>query len=587
MTSRLHRLRRAPHVAVRGISLSLLVVPLVGVASSLVLWALARRPFADPLTPDRAALSAGLLVTVVVTGVVGVQRRIGRNTTAHLRRMEHRASHDELTGLLNREELFDRLDQALESAYRHGHTVGVLFCDLDGFKAINDSMGHEAGDELLRQFAARLRRTVRRGDVVGRVGGDEFVVVAPDMDHDWTAREIADNIRAAFQAPIKIVDGSAMMVPSIGVSVASRSNPATAEEVVAHADQMMYRAKRTGSGVEVFDDDNRREVLDRREVERAIVPALADGQFQVHYQPIVSESERRIVGLEGLIRWQHPIHGVIGPDRFLPVAEEAGLVARLGEVVLREVAAQASVWNHLFGIVGGPSVAVNLAERQLLDASFPDRLAEIIEWAGIPASQLDLEIREQLLHARAGDKSNVLPRLAQLGCRIVVDDFGVSETGYSRARRFDLIDVVKIDRSIIAAIEHDDVSRAVVDATVSMASALDLDIVAEGVERSVATRSAARHGCRPDAGIPLPAPVTSGDVRPLRRGRDRSRSLRAAGLIPAANGDPGRCQATVTSAMAVSRPSAASRSRTSNSAGAPGRRAAASATIGPAPTCSR
>ena len=439
-------------------SLSPLLVLASGLTMTSILWLAVSSEIAPGAEPEEFVAAAGVIVSLVITGVVILQRRLGRSTTAHLRLMEHRASHDELTGLLNRDELLDRLDESLETAYRHDRTVGVLFLDLDGFKAINDSMGHEAGDELLQKFASRLRRIVRRGDIAGRVGGDEFVVVAPDIEHDWTAREIAENIRTAFKRPIEISTGSAVMVPSIGVAIATRANPATPGEVVAQADQMMYRAKRSGTGIEVFDDVSRRETLDRLEVQRAIVPALADGQFQVHYQPIVSESDRRIVGLEGLIRWQHPIHGIIGPDRFLPVAEEAGLVARLGEVVLREVAAQASVWNHLFGVVGGPTVAVNIADRQLVDSSFPDRVAEIIDWAGIPAGQLELELREELLSARGGDTNSVLRQLSDLGCRIVIDDFGISKVGFSRVGQLDLVDVVKIDRSIIAGILDDDVA---------------------------------------------------------------------------------------------------------------------------------
>jgi EAL domain-containing protein (putative c-di-GMP-specific phosphodiesterase class I) len=244
----------------------------------------------------------------------------------------------------------------------------------------------------------------------------------------------------------------------------------------------MYRAKRLRLGVEVFDDRKRREVMDRREVQQALVPALADGQFQVYYQPIVSHTEQTTVGVEGLVRWQHPVHGVLGPDRFLEVAEEAGLLARLGEVVMREAVAQTSVWNHLYGPQHAARVGVNLAERQLVDPAFADRVAEVLAWAGVGADQLDLEVGEELLLRRIDDSSRVLHRVAELGCRIVIDDFGITHGAFSRIRDLDLVRAVKIDRSIIAGLGKDNVARAVVEATVSMATALDIEVIAEGVE---------------------------------------------------------------------------------------------------------
>ncbi len=441
-----------------------------------------RRAGAGLLDVDVVVLVVGFAVTVVMTATVALQRLFSRQTHAHLRAMEHRASHDELTGLLARDELRARLDVALRSAYRHDRVVGVLFLDLDGFKAINDSMGHEAGDALLRAFGARLRSSVRSEDLVARFGGDEFVVVTLGLERESAVREVAENVRREFERPVEIIDGEILMTPSIGVSIGSRVSPGGPDDLLASADQAMYRAKKLRLGVEVFDDRQRREVLDRREVERALVPALADGQFQVFYQSIVSESRGRTVGLEGLVRWQHPVHGILGPDRFLAVAEEAGLLARLGEVVMREAVAQTSVWNHLYGPANHTQVGVNLAERQLVDPSFADRVAEILAWAGVMPRQLDLEVGEELLLRRVDDSNRVLHRLAELGCRIVIDDFGIAHGAFSRIRDLDLVGAVKIDRSIIRDLGQDNVARAVVEATVSMANALDIEVIAEGVE---------------------------------------------------------------------------------------------------------
>ncbi len=412
-------------------------------------------------------------MVVGAAGAFAIQRR--QASDVH-------ATRDALTGLTTRDELRSQLDSSLSAVYRRDGIVGVLFLDLDGFKAINDTLGHDAGDELLKAFAARLCETVRSEDLVARVGGDEFVVVCNGLDRPTAVREVATKIRSEFNRPFNLGEGSVLMTPSIGIAMASRREPASAVELVARADQAMYRAKRGRLGIQQFDDDQRDAELDRLAVERALAPALADGQFHVHYQPIVSRREVRTVGLEGLIRWQHPVHGVLGPDRFLTIAEEAGIMARLGEVVLRDVAAQTSVWNHFYGKDPSFSVSVNLAERQLVDPSFPDRVADIIRWAGIPADQLHLEVQEELLLRRADDESRVLQRLAELGNKIVIDDFGNSHGSFIRIREIGIVSMVKIDRSIIARLGLDDVSRTVVGATTAMAASVGMDVIAEGVE---------------------------------------------------------------------------------------------------------
>lgn len=428
-----------------------------------------------------AVLAAGATTTIVVSSVVEIQRRLGNATREYMRDLERRTRHDQLTGLPSRDEVRSRLDTALKDAYRQDGNVGVLFLDLDGFKAVNDAMGHEAGDVVLRQFADRLRDSVRAGDVVGRFGGDEFVVICTDLEGPHQARTVAQKVLSRFETPLPVGDSEVTIMPSVGCAIANRGEPMTCNEMIARADQAMYRAKRAGTGVEFFDQGQKRHELDRREIEKALVPAIASGQFLVHYQPIVSEARGRTVGVEGLIRWHHPEHGVLAPDRFLSVAEEAGLGARLGDVVLREAAAQASLWNQL---PDAPRfhMAVNLAGRQLVDHTFPERVADILSWAGVPARQLDLEVGEELLLRQADDAGRVLHRLAEMGCRIVVDDFGDSTGAFSRIRDLDLVDVVKIDRSVIDVIAHDDVSRAVVEGAVSMAGALGIELVAEGVE---------------------------------------------------------------------------------------------------------
>lgn len=454
---------------------------LVGVAVSVFAAVLVGSGGEGPVDPGVFTLVGGLGATLAISTVVVLQRRLGSATYTHLRDLEHQARYDQLTGLPSRTEVLERLDGALRDVYRRDGHVGVLFLDLDGFKAINDSMGHETGDEVLRAFALRLRGAVRANDVVGRFGGDEFVVVCSDLTSPHQARDVARKVLTAFDETLHVADGDVRIVPSVGFAVANRAEPADAEELITRADQAMYRAKRDGGGIQQFDRRQRREELDRMQVEQSILPALADGQFGVYYQPIVSDVRGLTVGVEGLIRWMHPEHGVLGPDRFLSIAEEAGLAARLGDVVLREVVAQSAIWNHLHG-AARLQAAVNVAERQLVDPAFPDRVAEIAQWGGISPEQLDLEISEELLLRRVDDANRVIYRLADLGCRIVIDDFGNSQGAFARVRALDIVDVLKIDRSVIETVAEDDVSRTVVEATVAMAGALGIDVVAEGVE---------------------------------------------------------------------------------------------------------
>ena len=468
-----------------SLTVSVVLIATAGATATLGLWWLASVSGPGIDSPALYAVLTGSLATLATTGAALLQRLFGRSTRDQIAAITHRATHDELTGLPNREELQQRLEAALVDGYRHDRIVGVLFLDLDDFKAVNDRMGHDAGDDLLRAFGTRLREVVRANDVVGRLGGDEFVVVCQGATRETAIVEMAENVRRAFELPLTFGRRQLAIAPSIGVAVASRQSPATPVELISHADQAMYRAKREKSGVRVFDDAQRREVLDRREVERALVPALAEGQFRVHFQPIVSVSVARVIGLEALLRWQHPIHGIIGTERFLPVAEEAGMLGRLSDVALREAASQMSLWNER--LAEGPGAAdlfvgINVAERQLVDPTFPDRLAEIVTWAGVRAGQIALEIGEDLLLRRADESANVLRRLSELGVALVVDDFGTSRASLARSRSLDMVDHLKIDRSLVGAMARDDVARAVVEASVSMARALDLEVIAEGVE---------------------------------------------------------------------------------------------------------
>ena len=368
--------------------------------------------------------------------------------------------------------------------------VGVLFCDIDRFKVVNDSLGHNVG-----RPAAGGRRPAAAcdpgADVVARFGGDEFVVVCHGLLEPESVIKVALSVRAAFEQPFSVSDGELLVSPSIGVAVwdPSTSEIMTAEEMVRDADAAMYEAKRSRSGVSVFDSDIRHNLVSRLRIEQSLSSAL-DNEIVVHYQPVIDAAGRVIYGIEALVRWDHPEHGLLFPGDFLGVAEDAGLVSRIGMLVLREACAQAVHWNHLHTGCQRISMSVNVAEHQLLDAAFPDRVVETLEWSGLPPEQLCLEISEELVTEHLAGSLPALEHLAAKGVHLSLDDFGTGRTTLSHLKRLnDIVHQVKIDRAFITHLPTDAVDQAVVEAVSRIATAAGLSVVAEGVE----TDAQARH----------------------------------------------------------------------------------------------
>ena len=300
-------------------------------------------------------VSGGELVVVISTGAFGAigsavgalwQNYSTRHTQEYIAEAEHQAKHDPLTGLANRNALFSELETSIARAKSTDTVLGVLFLDLDRFKVINDSMGHEAGDELLRIVATRLQGTVRGSDIVARFGGDEFVVVCRDLLSEQSVLAVAKQILKSFTEPVSLYGGAQVVSTSIGIAIARPDDTRRSEDLVRDADAAMYKAKKARSGYAVFDEVQRLQVIDRLDIERDLVKALEDEQLVVFYQPLIDVSNKRLYGFEALVRWNHPDRGIIGPGDFLSVAEETGMMARIGELVLREACAQAAVWNH-------------------------------------------------------------------------------------------------------------------------------------------------------------------------------------------------------------------------------------------------
>ena len=480
-------LPRADH-EVLAIDASRLMPPMIAVVSTLVAVWVTR----DWMDAGLAALIGGLVATSAMLTSQFHNRFRLRSTAEELRRARHMATYDRLTGLINRQSLMAELEDAIRAARRTDTVVGVLFLDLDRFKAVNDSMGHEAGDELLRAVGHRLKETVRAADVVGRFGGDEFVVICRGLLEPQSVYRVADSILESFRAPLTVGRSEHVTTPSIGIATASVDDDRSAEDLLRDADTAMYEAKRSKGGVSIFDERSREHLVERLQVERQIRPAMASNQFAVHYQPIVDVRLNQLVSFEALVRWNHPVHGLLAPGRFLDVVEETGLIARLGELVLRESLAQKAIWTHMEPGASHISVGVNVAERQLVDPRFPEQVEEALDWAGVRPDELTLEITEDLMIDHLDDSLSVLRRLGGIGVSLVIDDFGTGRSSLSYVKRLDMIEGIKIDRSFVTGIPEGRVDLAIVEAIVAMAQALELDIVAEGVE-NVAQAEALRN----------------------------------------------------------------------------------------------
>ncbi|MGH1502624.1 MAG: putative bifunctional diguanylate cyclase/phosphodiesterase [Acidimicrobiales bacterium] len=447
---------------------------------------------------------------------------------------ERDARTDQLTDLLNRVGLWTELDHSIAKARKSDTVLGVLFLDLDRFKVINDSMGHDAGDELLKIVASRLRRAVRSSDVVARFGGDEFVVVCRELLTDASVEAVARQILRAFEEPVSLRGGSQVIGTSIGVTVARPGDVRSGEDLVRDADAAMYKAKKAKSGYAMFDEAQRLQVIDRLDIERDLNKALEEDQLSVVYQPLVDVRTKRLYGFEALVRWMHPTRGEMSPGQFLAVAEEAGMMSRIGELVLREACAQLAVWNHLSPDARDVKISVNVAEQQLLDANFPFLVQDILTWSGLPPEQLVLEIVEDTIVDHLKDGIGRLRDIRDIGVGLAIDDFGTGQSSLSYVKQFDMVSTLKIDKTFVDQIGAGQSDRAIIEAIVAMARALDLRVVAEGVERNDQVKELFGMGVEIMQGYLFNAPVRPDGVDPLRWFKPRTEAAPAsgAGLTP-------------------------------------------------------
>ena len=451
-----------------------------------------------------------------------VNQRVRRviDATRAERHVRQLAYNDTLTGLPNRLLFMEFLGRAIERTTAHNGMLAVLFLDLDRFKFINDTLGHEAGDQLLATMAQRIKGCVRTDDCVARLGGDEFTVLLDELPNAAVAASVAQNICRTVSAPMTVAGQEVVVTASIGISLYPEDGP-DISRLLRHADTAMYRAKHSGSGFCYYEAAMESAISDRLKMENDLRRALERDEITVFYQPVVDAASGEISGVEALVRWLHPEHGIVSPADFIPVAEETGLILPLGERVLRAACAQARSW--LDNGMSGLHVAVNLSAKQLEQPDLRNIVLGALNESGLPASALVLEITESVLMARAAENIDLLRDLRQLGIRLSIDDFG---TGYSSLAYLKHLpaNTLKIDRSFIQDIPDDEDAVAIVTGIMALAHSLRMEVVAEGVETQAQRDTLANLECDLLQGYlfskPLPAEVIETQLfSPKRRKR--------------------------------------------------------------------
>ncbi|TFC88005.1 phosphodiesterase [Cryobacterium sinapicolor] len=416
-------------------------------------------------------------------------------------RVEHLAFHDPLTNLPNRLLLLDRLKQALLQASRRSRGVAVLFIDLDRFKFVNDSLGHHAGDAVLTEVAIRLRQSIRASDTVSRIGGDEFVVICPDVGGSEDVHRIADSIQASIARPIMIGDQIASVDASIGIAFGLGHDDA--EVLLRNADQAMYLAKDRGRArYEVFDDDLRYRIHQRLDSELALRDAVDLGEIETWYQPIVDLQNHTVVATEALARWRRPERGLVMPGDFIALAEEVGLIKGIGSTVLGQACRAATALEQ------GMAVSVNVSARQFVQDDFGDVVKRVLAESGLPPERLWLELTESAVLEAIDSAARTFQELRGVGVRLAIDDFGTGYSSFTHLRAF-TVDLLKIDLTFIRDLESSDHDRAIVEGILRLADSLNLDVVAEGIETASQRDLLRGMGCRYGQGYLFSKPAPS------------------------------------------------------------------------------
>ncbi len=439
-------------------------------------------------------------------------------------RIQHVAQHDVLTGLPNRSLLQDRLGQAIAYSIRCAHPVWVMLIDLDRFKFVNDSMGHKAGDVLLMTVAARLRSALRDTDTVARLSGDEFVVILTEHEDQKLSADIVQRLMDSVAQPVMLGSKEFFVTCSIGVAVYP-TDGAPAESLIEHADIAMYRAKKLGrNNFQFYTPAMNEEALERVRIESALRNALERDEFVLHYQPQVDLASGAIVGMEALIRWQHPEMGMVAPSRFIGVAEETGLIVQIGAWVMRAACLQNQAWQQAG--LGKLRVAVNLSARQFGAPNLIEEIRSVLAETALPPACLEIELTESLFMSDVTLAVELLHGMKALGVNLSIDDFGTGYSSLSYLSRFP-IDVLKIDRSFVAEITRDSNDAAIVASIIALAHNLKLAVIAEGVETGEQLDYLRRHGCDEMQGYYFSRPLPAAEFEQLLRQQRRLPLLEA------------------------------------------------------------
>jgi diguanylate cyclase (GGDEF)-like protein len=420
--------------------------------------------------------------------------------------LAHQAFHDPVTKLANRALFSDRVEHALMRTQRGVHEIAVMFIDLDDFKTVNDSLGHAAGDEVLQEVGRRLKIAVRPGDTVARFGGDEFAVLLDGVSGSSDAADAAARILRALDLPIEIEGKNVFPRASVGICLVGEDLEAPeASELLRNADVAMYMAKRDSKGsYRVFEPTMHERVVERLELRSDLQHALTMDQLELHYQPVVRLVDREILGVEALVRWNHPTRGTIPPIQFIPVAEETGLIIPMGRWILETACREGARLRETFPRTEGLTMSVNLSVRQLQSETLVADVRQALEVTGLPAAALVLEITESLMLTDTDFAMMQLHELKALGIRLAMDDFGTGYSSLSYLSRFP-VDILKMDRSFVGAEDNSTLTSAII----ALGTSLSLEVVAEGIELPEQASSLEELGCELGQGFLFARPMDS------------------------------------------------------------------------------